>query len=408
MEDAIVPLIIIILVVVALIFLVGYAAMGFVGWGIAGLIAFIVPLGVATYRVLSLRNPFNLACVVVAHFDGTQISWRMDERAVKSDWVLFGSGLGACAAFVYAAIVNSRIFQIVQLGPKDDPGLLLFWWWILTLAAIAFAVWRASKIMSTAMIDGARQLAANLSGGLSIKITRARELEMEVSAISAELGISPLINLRAHIQGWIDAHKDSLIANVGALDGEIAQAQADAQDLRDHLKRARRIYELVEKDYVASSSEVARCRAHLLMPVLEACHKRMLSSRQEFLPHRRWNEFMDELEEISEELAEIRDLVSDSGQSFTIPSEWDGEWKEPQTIAEKIAKARKILDITDDATIRDIEHRYKGFSRAFHPDQFRGDGIDDAMYKRSEERYKRINWAYSVLTGKFDPEEKHV
>ncbi|MEP7016073.1 MAG: DnaJ domain-containing protein, partial [Verrucomicrobiota bacterium] len=311
--------------------------------------------------------------------------------------------LAGCAAFFYALIANNKIIENVQLR-SDDRGLLLVWWWILTFCAIILALSSASKLMRDMMLQSARDVATNLSGSVSSHIARTRALENEIRTICTQLEIPPSSNFRNRIQDWIEAHKSTLIGDIRALDGEITQATADAQGLHDHLKHSLRIYASIERDHVETSYTIARHQGHSLMPVLDDCHKRMLAVRGEFLPRQRWREFVSELEKISEELAEIRSLAPDAPQvSQASSTSDDDEWEEPRTKQEQIAKARKILAVTENASAEDIETRFKGLSRAFHPDHFQSDSIDDEMYKESEERYKRVTWAYHVLTRNGEP-----
>ena len=55
-----------------------------------------------------------------------------------------------------------------------------------------------------------------------------------------------------------------------------------------------------------------------------------------------------------------------------------------------IDQARKILDLGDVATLKEIKRTYRRLARRYHPDR-RG------RVGQNEEAVKRLNWAYKVL-----------
>jgi len=58
----------------------------------------------------------------------------------------------------------------------------------------------------------------------------------------------------------------------------------------------------------------------------------------------------------------------------------------------EINEARKVLDLEEAASEREIEAAYRGMSLKFHPDRHQPEDELEA-----ERRMKDINWAYRVL-----------
>lgn len=405
-----VQILLLILAVMALYYLVTYGLMGIAGWGIASLIAFLVPIGFAVARAVMLRNPRNFATVVEARYDGEEIKWQLDETAVERyGWKLFGIFLGLGVAFFYAVYVNDRIIEDVHMS-RDDRTLLLVWWWLLTIVGIVGGLILAVESRSNIMLSSARQMAATLDGTVSGQILRLRTVENQIQAISTRLAISSPTNFQLRIHQWIQEHKATLVRETRALDDELERLTVEAADLHNHLKCALEQYECIERDYVSASREIGRHQAHSLMPVLDDCHKQMLACPEEFLSHRGWADFSSELKAISEQLQDIRSLAPEAPNVEQPVIERDGEaWQEPQDEGEKMNEAVRILGVTKTATREEISRRFHGLSQAFAPDRFRRNGEGSGeMYRISEERYKQITWAYNVLTGKFETPQKRV
>ena len=58
----------------------------------------------------------------------------------------------------------------------------------------------------------------------------------------------------------------------------------------------------------------------------------------------------------------------------------------------EIDKARKLLDLGEDATLRDIKEAYRRKAKKFHPD-----GKDPDRKKYCEEKMVQINRAYRII-----------
>jgi preprotein translocase subunit Sec63 len=59
--------------------------------------------------------------------------------------------------------------------------------------------------------------------------------------------------------------------------------------------------------------------------------------------------------------------------------------------ADDIERARKILNLQDEATVGEIKESYYSLSKKFHPDKVAEEK------KESEEQFKEITWAYRTL-----------
>ncbi len=59
---------------------------------------------------------------------------------------------------------------------------------------------------------------------------------------------------------------------------------------------------------------------------------------------------------------------------------------------EQIDKARKILNLGETATLKEIKEAYRGLVKRYHPDRYKG-----RKKKEFEERMKEINKAYKLI-----------
>ena len=57
----------------------------------------------------------------------------------------------------------------------------------------------------------------------------------------------------------------------------------------------------------------------------------------------------------------------------------------------EIDEARRILNLTETATINEIKNTYRRLARSYHPDH-------NTKNNQDQETMKRLNWAYKVLS----------
>jgi DnaJ-class molecular chaperone len=59
----------------------------------------------------------------------------------------------------------------------------------------------------------------------------------------------------------------------------------------------------------------------------------------------------------------------------------------------EIDEARKVLGLSEAATLKEIKRAYRTLAHRHHPDKH-----SDAASEETEETMKRLNWAYKLLT----------
>ena len=60
---------------------------------------------------------------------------------------------------------------------------------------------------------------------------------------------------------------------------------------------------------------------------------------------------------------------------------------------EELDKARKILDLGEEATIEEIKNSYRKLAQKYHPDKFR----TKKKKEETQEKFKEISWAYNII-----------
>ncbi len=58
----------------------------------------------------------------------------------------------------------------------------------------------------------------------------------------------------------------------------------------------------------------------------------------------------------------------------------------------KVARAREILDLEEEATLKEIRSSYRSLSLKYHPDR-----CPESRKKKCKERFQEINRAYEVI-----------
>lgn len=62
----------------------------------------------------------------------------------------------------------------------------------------------------------------------------------------------------------------------------------------------------------------------------------------------------------------------------------------------KISRCYEILDLPEDATMKDLKEAYRDAMSVWHPDRFSG---NPRLRRKAEKKAAQINWAYEAISA---------
>lgn len=344
-----------------------------------------------TYALLRgawFSRPGSLAKVAKPYWNGTNLTWSLNEDAVRR---CDGDVLIAVLAFALGMSLAIRgLPGMVQSmwGKSENQELWTLASGVISCGFLGYAAVGVQRMTARIVLGNVQTLIQRLEQ-TTCDTSELGRIDAETSTFCQQMGFSWPFRPRQEVETFIQQNQAALLRDPAVLAKQVVEIVRLAQLDREKLRDAARTYSECMEAFRDASREANRAGIITLMAELEAIHEALTSRNlMELLSSREWKKFREicrdaqtDLQRIAKTAPEFSEACAGDRSSFAVESDFE--------------KACRILDVTATATGDEVKKAFRHLCKDFHPDQ--SPQTTPAVRTMIEERQKQINWAYAVL-----------
>ena len=377
---------------------VGVGLLSLIVWAVSSCVIFLTLYAISVLKMEYLKARGNLSQVIEVDFNGSKLSWFIDETLIRgfadSTVMFFTSCAVAFASMVGLICILKNVgwFQIDlwQGGPwQIKVSGVTIQYVVSILSGISFIILIVSsydksiEIFEDWMVKRADALMSQIDKRVE-RIEDLHSLEDSINSEATEMEVTFPIDVQTEIQYFVNAHKMEILSDVTRLNEFISKKIKQATNDLAELQKKNDLYQSAMELYTETVHEVNKTGSISLIKELDYDYEGLTSTNlKSLISNKKWSEFnevvnsiIDALERVSEKALKYQEAEYD----IEAEDDYEGETDEE--------RAYRILGVLSTASPKQIKKVYHALSHVYHEDK----GIVE-----DDTHMKEINWAYDFL-----------
>ena len=376
----------------------GIGLLSLIVWAASSCVIFITLYVISFLKLEYLKVRGNLSQVIEVDFDGSKLSWFIDETLIRgfanstlmfctSCAVAFASMVGLLAILKNAGWLRIDLWQGGPWQIKVSEVSILYVVSILSgiafIVVIAASYEKSKEIFEDWMVKRADAVMSRIEKRIE-RIEDLCSLEDSINSEATEMEVTFPIDVQTEIQYFVDSHKMEILSDVKGLNKFISKKIEQATNDLAELQKKNDLYQSAMELYNETVHEVNKTESISLIKELDYDYEGLTSTNlKSLVSNRKWNEFNEvvnsiigAIERVSEKALKYQEV----GYEVEVEDDYEGETDEE--------RAYRILGVPSTASPKQIKKVYHALSLVYHEDK----GIVE-----DDTHLKEIIWAYHFL-----------